>query len=98
MKISTLTVLALNLVLAPFAMAATTPPVSGMLITQVNSQQWQIRLITADTVERFSGIMESDQPITGALKVSAFVSISARESITRRPQPRQRRPTSAPSR
>jgi hypothetical protein len=77
-KISTLTVLASSLLLAPFAMAASTPPVSGVLITQVDSQKWQIRLITADTVERFSGVMESDQPITGVQGVWLESSDSAK--------------------
>ncbi len=64
MKISTLMVLALSFVLAPVAMAASAPT-SGLLITPINSQQWQIRLISAGTVQRFSGVFDSDHQITG---------------------------------
>jgi hypothetical protein len=65
MKISTLMVLALGLVLAPFAMAASAPPTSGLLITHVNSQQWEIRLFSGSTTQRFSGVVDSNHAITG---------------------------------
>ncbi len=70
MKISTLMVLALgSLVLAPFAMAASAPPTSGLLITHVNSQQWQIRLISGTSMLRFSGVADSNHAITGVQTV-----------------------------
>ena len=70
MKISTLMVLALgSLVLAPFAMAASAPPTSGLLITHVNSQQWQIRLISGASMLRFSGVADSNHAITGVQTV-----------------------------
>ncbi len=69
MKISTLLGLALGLVLAPLAMAASAPPNSGVLITHLNSQQWQIRLISGNTVQRFSGVADSNHAITGVQAV-----------------------------
>jgi hypothetical protein len=65
MKVSTLMVLALSFVLAPFAMAASAPPTGGLLITHLNNQQWQISLISGATMRRFSGVMDSNLPITG---------------------------------
>ena len=65
MKFSTLIVFTLSSILAPFVIAqAATAPTSGLLITHVNSQQWQIRLISGTDQQRFSGVMESDNPIT----------------------------------
>jgi hypothetical protein len=64
MKLSKLMFLALSSVLGPCAMAASAPPTSGLLITHVNSQQWQIRLISDTAVERFSGVVDSSLPIT----------------------------------
>jgi hypothetical protein len=69
MKISTLMVLILGFVLAPVAMAASTAPTSGLLITHVNSQQWQIRLISGTSPQRFSGVMDSNLAITGVQTV-----------------------------
>ncbi len=68
MTFSRLIFLTLNAVFVPFAIAQSVPPTSGLLITQVNSRQWQVRLTSAsDSLanSRFSGIMESDMPITG---------------------------------
>src|SRR6478752_7506918 len=53
-------------VLSPFAMAASTAPDSGLLITRLNNQQWQIRLIGGSTAERFSGVIESSLPFSKA--------------------------------
>ena len=64
MKLPTLLVLAMAPVLAPMAMAAGAPPDSGLLITRVNSQQWQIRLISGTAPQQFSGIVDSSAPIT----------------------------------
>ncbi len=50
--------------MAPLVMAQSVPT-RGLLITQVNSQQWQMRLISSNANEQFSGVMESDLPITG---------------------------------
>ncbi len=69
MKLSALLVLALGFVLAPFAMAASAPPDSGLLVTHVNSQQWQVRLISGTTAQRFSGVLQSSAPITGVQAV-----------------------------
>lgn len=48
--------------LSPFAQAATSPPTSGLLITRVNSEQWEIRLVGGATAEQFSGTVESNIP------------------------------------
>jgi hypothetical protein len=64
MKFSTLIFLTFSSVLAPFAMAGSAPPTGGLLITQVNSQQWQIRLISGTAMRSFSGVANSDMPIT----------------------------------
>ena len=69
MKISTLMVLILGFVLSPVAMAASTAPTSGLLITHVNSQQWQIRLVSGTRPQRFSGVMDSNMAITGVQTV-----------------------------
>jgi hypothetical protein len=50
-------------------MAQSAPPTSGLLITQVNSQQWQIRMTSATAASRFSGVVESDMQITGVQTV-----------------------------
>ena len=70
MKFSALVFLILSAVLTPFAMAQSAPPTSGLVITQVNSQQWQIRLISRTAVQRFSAVMESDMPITAVQGVT----------------------------
>jgi hypothetical protein len=57
-------VLVLGALLAPFAMAQSLPPDSGLLITRVNSEQWQIHLVAGATGQQFSGVVESDLPIT----------------------------------
>ncbi len=64
MKFSALLFLTLSSALAPFAMAQSVAPESGLLITHVNSEQWRIRLISGTTTQQFSGVMESDMPIT----------------------------------
>ncbi len=70
MKLSALKFLALSSLLSPFVMAQTLPPDSGLLITRVNTEQWQIRLIAGKTSQQFSGIVESDVPITGVLSTA----------------------------
>jgi hypothetical protein len=64
MKLSQLMLAATALVVAPLAMAASTPPDSGLLITRTNSQQWEIRLISGSQAEQFSGVVESDLQIS----------------------------------
>src|SRR5579862_3167976 len=65
MKISGLKLAAVSFFLLPCAMAYSKSPASGLLITRVNSEQWQIRLIAGSASEQFSGVVESDMPITG---------------------------------
>jgi hypothetical protein len=64
MKLSGLMFLALSCLLVPCAMAQSPPPDSGLLITRVNSEQWQIRLIAGTASQQFSGVVESNLPIT----------------------------------
>src|SRR4051812_18996700 len=78
MKISTLMLFALGYLLAPFAMAATAARTDGVLITRVNSQQWQIRLISGSQAQQFSGVMESNLPISGVQTVKLESSDSAK--------------------
>ncbi len=78
MKISSLMVLVFGLLLAPFAMATGVPPTGGLLITHVNSQQWQVRLISGSTMQRFSGTLDSDLAITDLQPVMLESSDSAK--------------------
>ncbi len=67
MKLAGWMFLVLSSLLAPYAMAQNPPPESGLLITRINSEQWQIRLVAGSTSQQFSGIVESDMPITAVL-------------------------------
>ncbi len=78
MKFPGLMLLAFGSLLQPFAMAERLPPDGGLLITRVNSEQWQIRLIAGTASRQFSGIVESDLPIKPALSTSADSIASAR--------------------
>jgi hypothetical protein len=73
--------LALASVLSPFAMAASTAPDSGLLITRVNSEQWQIRLIAGGTAQQFSGVVESDRPIFATQSVES-ASVNSAQQLT----------------
>ena len=64
MKLSGLMFLVLSTLLLPFATAQSLAPDSGLLITHINSEQWQIRLIAGAASQQFSGVVESDLPIT----------------------------------
>ena len=64
MKLSGSVFLALSILLPAFVMAQSRPPDGGLLITHVNSEQWQIRLIAGAASQQFSGVVESDRPIT----------------------------------
>ena len=64
MKLSGLRLVAVGCLLLPCAMAYGRSPDSGLLITRVNSEQWQIQLIAGSAREQFSGVVESDMPIT----------------------------------
>jgi hypothetical protein len=78
MNFSRMMFLALASVLSPFAMAASTAPDSGLLITRVNSQQWQVRLIAGDSAQQFSGVLESNVPFERAVSTHQTQSDSAR--------------------
>ena len=70
MKLSGLVFLILSSLLLPFATAQGLPPDSGLLITRINSEQWQIRLIAGATNQQFRGVVESDLPITAVRSTS----------------------------
>jgi hypothetical protein len=78
MKLSGWLFLALSSLLLPCAMAQALPPDSGLLITRVNSEQWQIRLIAGTAAQRFSGVVESDLPITGVRSTGSETTSSAK--------------------
>ena len=48
--------------LTSLASAAGAPSDSALLITQLNSQQWQLRLIQGGNGQRFNGVIESSAP------------------------------------
>jgi hypothetical protein len=66
MNLSRSMFLALGSLLALSAMAQSIAPDNGLLITRLSSAQWQIQLIAGSTSERFSGVVESDLPITAS--------------------------------
>ncbi len=78
MKLFRLMVLSLATVASPFVMAASTPPDSGVLITRLNNQQWQIRLIGGSSAERFSGVVDSNMPFSKVGGVNAASADSAK--------------------
>ena len=79
MKYRAFALLALASVISPFAVAAT--PTSGLLITRVNSQQWEVRLISSGSnSERFSGTFESDVAFSKVTPVGIEGSDSVRLS------------------
>ena len=78
MKFSRVMVLALASVLSPLTIAATTTPDSGLLITRINNQQWQIRLIAGDSAQRFSGVLDSSLPFERAVSATSTSAESAK--------------------
>jgi hypothetical protein len=77
MKLSRLLLATVACATAPWAMAQSVAPDSGVLITHVNSQQWEVRLISGSQFEQFSGVFDSDQPITA---VKGF-SLESKDSV-----------------
>jgi hypothetical protein len=78
MKISALLILALGIAVAPGAMAQGKPPNGGLLITQVSSNQWQLRLISGTVRQHFDGVIQSNLAITGVQAVQ----LEAHDSAT----------------
>jgi hypothetical protein len=78
MKFSRTIVVALASVLSPLTMAASSTPTSGLLITRVNSQRWEIRLIAGDSAQRFSGVLDSSLPFERAVSTNATSADSAK--------------------
>lgn len=64
MKLSRLLLAAAACAVAPWVMAQNAAPTSGVLITRVNSEQWEIRLIGGATAGQFSATIESNMPIS----------------------------------
>jgi hypothetical protein len=56
--------------LASIAMAASGSPDGALLISHLNSQQWQLRLIGGTTGQQFSGVVESSAAFTAVNGVS----------------------------
>ncbi len=78
MKLSGWIFLALSSLLPLFAIAQGLSPDSGLLITRVNSEQWQIRLIAGTADRQFSGIVESDLPIKAVMSTGVESTDSAK--------------------
>ena len=78
MKLSRLLLAAATWLVAPWAIAQSVAPASDVLITHVNSQQWQIRVMSGNQTAQFSGVFESDQPITNVSGLGAQGKDSAR--------------------
>jgi hypothetical protein len=81
MKLTGSILVALSCLLFPCAMAQGRSPESGLLITRVNSEQWQIRLIAGSASQQFSGVVESDLPIT-ALRSTPSASAGGAKQLT----------------
>ncbi len=64
MKFAGLAFLTFSSLMSPLLMAQSPAPDGGLLITRINTEQWQIRLIAGTAHRQFSGIVESDLPIT----------------------------------
>jgi hypothetical protein len=78
MKLFRIMFVSLATILSPFAMAASKTPDSGVLITRLNNQQWQIRLIGGSSAERFSGVVDSSLPFSKATNVKVGSATSAK--------------------
>lgn len=78
MKLSTYLFPLVASVVAPFAMAAGTVPTSGLLITHINNQQWQIQLISDTAMQSFSGVVESNMAISAVRGVNLEAHDSAK--------------------
>src|SRR3954467_8826711 len=63
MNISRLTVVVSTALLSTFALAAGPSSRDGaLLITQLDSQHWQLRLMQGTDGQRFNGLIESNSP------------------------------------
>jgi hypothetical protein len=78
MKMLGLVLLMVGAWVAPYATAQTVVPADGLLITRLNSEQWQIRLIATSADQQFSGVVESDLPITAVRGTEVQSAQSAR--------------------
>ena len=71
MRLSRLVLAVAACAVAPLAMAQSAVPASGVLITHVNSQKWEVRVISGNQADRFSGVFESNQPIFAVSGINA---------------------------
>jgi hypothetical protein len=78
MKLSGTLFLILGCLLAPFVMAQSASSDRGLLITRINSEQWQIRLISGATAEHFSAVISSNLPITAVRGITLSATDSAK--------------------
>ena len=78
MKLSVSTLLILGCLLTPCTMGQGKPPDSGLLITRINSEQWQVSLIAGAAGQQFSGVIESDRPIAAVHGAGAASTANAK--------------------
>jgi hypothetical protein len=69
MRLLGLILLVVVTVPASLAASGSAPPDSGLLITRVNAQQWQLRLIAGTSAQQFSGVVESSTPFVAVRAV-----------------------------
>jgi hypothetical protein len=77
-KLSGTLSLILGCLLAPFAMAQSASPDRGLLITRINSERWQIRLMSGATAEHVSGVISSHLPITAVRGITLSATDNAK--------------------
>jgi hypothetical protein len=77
--------LLLVLALSPLAMAASTRPDSGMLISRTSTESWQIRLVADTQAQQFSGVLESSVAFSSVsavnLEQSDIASLSSADTL-----------------
>ena len=80
MKASGLACLIVGSMLAPIAPATAATPGSALLITRIDNEQWQLRLVAGGADAQFSGVVESDRPISGVRSANPAAAAKARLS------------------
>ena len=74
MKLSRPAMSIVAMLLTSLAMAGSVPSQSALLITRLNSQQWQLRLIQGRDGQRFNGVIESSTPFASVSGLQPQVS------------------------
>jgi hypothetical protein len=78
MKFSGLTALIVASLFASIAIADRGPQQAALLITHIDSQQWQLRLVGGSNGDRFSGVVESNAPFLSVNGAAPHDSASAK--------------------